>query len=327
MGSATLIIDQRGSRLERATLGVARLTAKNGETQRIGLYGLSGIVVQGDALISASLLREAHDAGVTVTLLSGRGSGKPTHLFPFAGNLLRLRLAQYRCHADIDCRLTVARALVAEKIRQQQHWLLAHGTTITMERFVHATEEATNMNSLRGIEGAAAARYFSAWPDLWPQPWHFVNRNRRPPRDPVNALLSLGYTMALHHIGRLSGLRGLDPLLGCLHEIHPGRPSFPLDLLEPLRPVVDQWVWEFLGQGAIAPKQFSISPTEGCRLDKEGRTIFFERWFQTGDPGLRRVSRNTLARIIGLWRRHGILPATKAVSDPRIEMEENLRSP
>ena len=327
MGSATLIVDQRGSRLERASPGVVRLTSPDGESQRIGLLGLSGIVVQGDAMLSASLLREAHDAGVAVTLLPGRGPGEPAHLLPFSGHLLRLRLAQYRCHADAHCRLSVARALVVEKIRQQQRWLLAHDAHMPMERFIHAATEAANLESLRGVEGAAAACYFSAWPTLWPQPWPFVKRSRRPPRDPVNAMLSLGYTMAMHHVGRFAGLRGLDPQLGCLHETRPGRPSFSLDLMEPLRPPVDQWVWRFLDQGFLSPDRFTCSTVEGCRLDKEGRAIFYSQWFQTGEHGVRRVARSTLALVIGLWRHHGALAAADAGSGGRTGTEEEPPPP
>jgi CRISPR-associated endonuclease Cas1 len=94
-----------------------------------------------------------------------------------------------------------------------------------MRRLAAETSGAPSLDALMGLEGAAAARYFGLWATAWQQPWHFPGRNRRPPRDPVNALLSLGYTLALNPVGQQAALRGLDVSLGFLHAPHSGRPG------------------------------------------------------------------------------------------------------
>ena len=122
------------------------------------------------------------------------------------------------------------------------------------------------------------------------------------------ALLSLSYTLALKYIGRLASLRGLEPALGFLHEPFRGRPSLALDLLEPVRPWVDQWVWQLLiMHKALSPAQFACSPAEGCRLDKEGRAIYFARWHQAEEEWLRSPARQALALLLKTLRRspHG----------------------
>jgi CRISPR-associated protein Cas1 len=107
---------------------------------------------------------------------------------------------------------------------------------------------------------------------LWDKSWHFEERNRRPPRDPVNALLSLSYTIIGNSIGQLATIRGLDIsfeakvfgknicLEGFLHIPHKGRPSLALDLVEPVRPWVDQWLWQNIQKTELlTPKHFTLS--------------------------------------------------------------------
>ena len=92
------------------------------------------------------------------------------------------------------------------------------------------------------------------------KPWHFKERNRRPPRDPVNALLSLSYTIIGNSIGQLATIRGLDVSLGFLHIPLKGRPSLALDLVEPVRPWVDQWLWQNIQKTELlTPKHFTLS--------------------------------------------------------------------
>lgn len=154
-----------------------------------------------------------------------------------------------------------------------------------------------------GIEGAASARYFAAWGRLWEPPWEFPRRSRRPPRDPINALLSLSYTLALQYVGRMAVLRGLDTALGFLHTPQPGRPSLALDLLEPVRPWIDQWVWQSLnGRRLLKTDHFVFNRADGCRLNKEGRGLFYAAWHQDEAHWLRRPARNGLALVLNALR-------------------------
>ena len=147
-----------------------------------------------------------------------------------------------------------------------------------------------------------------AWRTLWDNAWEFKERNRRPPRDPVNALLSLSYTLAGNSIGQLASTRGLDISLGFLHAPLNGRPSLALDLLEPVRPWIDQWIWQQVDKGLLTPKQFSNNLEQGCRLDKEGRQAFFSAWYDEAEPWLEKHKRESLAHILKTIRKYRPIP-------------------
>jgi CRISPR-associated protein Cas1 len=299
MAVMSLLIDRRGSEIALHNTGVVEVRHEDGTTHRIGLSGLRRIIVQGDARVSASLLRAGREHGVAFVLAAGRGRGETAHLFPEHRAGLALRLAQYRAHLEPDRRLALARALVHAKLEQQVLWLEAQGLdAATVRRFLAEAGAAPGIPELMGVEGAAAARYFALWGRLWREPWRFTGRNRRPPRDPVNALLSLSYMLALNRVGQMAALRGLDPALGFLHAPLNGRPALALDLLEPVRPWVDQWVWRLLERGALRPDDFTDSAQEGCRLSKEGRAVYYREWHVDEDQWLPRPARHALAIVL-----------------------------
>ncbi len=105
-------------------------------------------------------------------------------------------------------------------------------------------------------------------------------------------------TLALTQVGRRAALRGLDLSLGFLHAPMPNRPALALDLLEPVRPRVDQWVWRLLESGALRPEDFTNSSEEGCRLGKEGRSVFFREWHTSEDQWLPKPARHALAIVL-----------------------------
>ncbi len=145
------------------------------------------------------------------------------------------------------------------------------------------------------------------WRSLWEKRWGFNERNRRPPRDPVNALLSLGYTLAEHSLGQLVCTRGLDVGIGFLHTPVSNRSSLLLDLLEPVRPWVDEWLWQQVQKELLTPKQFYQEKDRGCRLDKEGRGAFFPAWYDEAEDWLHAPMRDSLALLLGELR-HSVGP-------------------
>jgi CRISP-associated protein Cas1 len=298
MPAMTLIVDRRGACLDLGGPGVVRVRYDEDETHRVGLHGLRRIVLQGDAQVSASLLRACSEAGIGLVLAAGRGRSEPVQIFPAARGQVGLRLAQYRYHADLSQRLVLARKLVMGKIEHQALWLEAHGVDAKLKRFAEGASQAPDLATLMGMEGAASARYFAVWGTLWQVPWSFNGRNRRPPRAPINALLSLGYALALNYVGRMAALRGLDLAIGFLHAPQTSRPALALDLLEPLRPWADQWVWQLGHSGRLRPDHFTYSQMEGCRLDKEARAVFFDEWHGAEDEWLKRPARNALALVL-----------------------------
>ena len=154
-----------------------------------------------------------------------------------------------------------------------------------------------------GIEGNVSKEYLSQWRKLWSANWKFKERNRRPPQDPVNALLSLSYTMAGNLVGQRLTHYGLELAVGFLHIPQRNRPSLALDVLEPVRPWVDEWLWQQVQGGLFTPKHFYQTKENGCRLDKKGRSIFFSSWYSEAEPFLEKVIRDSVAELLVMLRK------------------------
>ncbi len=170
--------------------------------------------------------------------------------------------------------------------------------------------EPVGLATLRGFEGAAARAYFGGIGSVFAPGLGFSGRNRRPPRDPVNVCLSLSYTMAHLQAVQSCITAGLDPLLGFYHRPSFGRESMASDLIEPLRPAIDLWVWQnLLRQGPLTADHFSLDKG-ACILGKTGRAVYYRQWEQDSKPWARwlRLQCQTLARSLRqqgeLWLAH-----------------------
>jgi CRISPR-associated protein Cas1 len=186
-----------------------------------------------------------------------------------------------------------------------------------LERQRLALAEAPNLPALMGLEGAAAAAWFGWLADHLPAHWKFAGRNRRPPRDPVNALLSLGYTLLGAEMLSVVQEAGLDPALGFLHGVAPGRESLMLDLIEALRPGVDMFVLGLLDT-TLTPDLFTRQPVQGCRMNKEGRALFYPAW-----ANARRAWPLPLAPSIGLGGKPEVMAT--AEDGPDAQTDQSLR--
>lgn len=145
-----------------------------------------------------------------------------------------------------------------------------------VERQAQAARSAASIDSLRGIEGTAAARYFQGLAGMVPAGFGFDGRNRRPPRDPVNALLSFGYVLVGNELQALLDAMGFDPYLGFYHQIDYGRPSLALDLLEEFRAaLVDRFSAGLLNLGILRPEDFGETPEKGRILRREAMKTYF----------------------------------------------------
>ena len=280
----SLFVDRRGVHLEIESGAI--VFRESGE--RIGtvpLAPLTRVFLRGDVQLSAGLLGKLGEHGVGVVVLSGR-VGKPSLLLARPHNDASRRVEQIRKSLDPDFCLVCAQDLVARKIERQIEWFdilreadmqvryeLTHANQILREHHRRVLQ-ATSLGSLRGIEGAAAASYFNALRAVVPEGLHFRNRNRRPPRDPFNALLSLTYTLLHAELAiALYGV-GLDPYVGFYHQMDFGRESLASDLLEPLRPVADRFVLMLFRKQVLRNEDFSTT-TAGCMLGKAGRARFY----------------------------------------------------
>jgi CRISPR-associated protein Cas1 len=162
---------------------------------------------------------------------------------------------------------------------------------------------ATAVEQIRGCEGAAAAAHFRALASVFAPALGFTGRNRRPPRDPVNAVLSLGYTLLHFDAVRACHMAGLDPLIGFYHRPAFGRESLACDLVEPLRPHFDRWAWEQFRSRALREDHFATSAS-GCQLGKAGRARFYADYEHAARPW-RRWLRSRCAHLARQLRMRG----------------------
>jgi CRISPR-associated protein Cas1 len=272
----------------------------------VPLHMLERVVFYSAVQIESSLFARLADAGITVLAFGGRNAGKVAIIQGTAHNDGTRRIGQYRRYADPDWRRQWSRQLVLGKLKGQARLLhraldqradLRHPLTDGISRILQArsrvlSEPELTLESLRGIEGAAAVAYFQALTALFPPGLAFTGRNRRPPRDPVNAVLSLGYTLMHFEAVRACHVAGLDPIIGFFHELDFGRESLASDLIEPWRPNIDAWVWEQFRTRALREDHFTREG-DACLLGKTGRQHFYTAYEALAHPlrrGLRRYA-------------------------------------
>ena len=283
----SLYVDRRGVTLKAD--GEALVFYENSE--RVGtvpMAPLSRVYLRGDVTLSSSLLGKLGEKGIGVVVLSGR-KATPTMLLGRPHNDASRRVAQYRLSLETDFCLRFSRAVVESKLRAQAAFLLDHRESDMRSRYLltvvlrrletalAAVDQQTSLASLRGVEGAGAAAYFEGFGDLLPERLKFNRRNRRPPKDPVNAVLSLGYTL-LHAEAVLALYGGgLDPFVGFYHTLDFGRESLACDVVESLRVEVDRHALMLFRTEKLRLDDFSVAD-DACFLGKAGRSRFYAEW-------------------------------------------------
>jgi CRISPR-associated protein Cas1 len=258
----------------------------------IPIADISHVAVHGPITFTGPAIAGLLDAGIDVTLHSSaarlRGvihSHDPKNVF--------LTLAQVAAWNDPARRLAFARVLLASKIAGQRQLVHRHAR----DHGSAACEDATarlavlerkvlvedDLDAARGIEGAASSTYFGAFADMVGPEWAFPGRVRRPPRDPVNALLSFGYTLATAEVARHLLRASFDLRIGLVHGIRYGRESLALDLVEELRaPLVDRFTLRLLRRGQLKREDFIEREEDGAvRLTDDARRSYLEWWEET----------------------------------------------
>ncbi|WP_425395042.1 type I-C CRISPR-associated endonuclease Cas1c [Aeoliella sp.] len=290
----TLFVTTQGSYLAKDGEAVAVRVDKQPRL-RIPLHNLDGIVAFGQVGCSPALMAAAAGAGVTISMLSEHGRFLASIVGYTSGNVL-LRREQYRRADDIQRTLSLARAFVVGKVVNCRAVLLraardaAQGDrkdalTAAAKRLAGRLIEinqAETVDILRGLEGEAATQYFAAFPQLLTQPspgFEFTKRTRRPPTDPINALMSFVYTLLLHDVRSACEATGLDAAVGYLHRDRPGRPGLALDLMEEFRPyLADRLVFSLINRGQVSPKGFQTQETGGVVMDDTTRKQVLVSW-------------------------------------------------
>jgi CRISP-associated protein Cas1 len=284
----TLYVTTQGAFLSKEGECV-RVARDDAPPSLIPIHGVGGIVTFGRVGISPSLLGYCAERGVTVTWFTEHGRFLARAEGPVSGNVL-LRRAQYRASDSKEHAAAIARSIVIGKVWNQRgvlrRALRDHGATVVeadretiarasdhLDRVLTGLGKDLSLDEVRGMEGDSARAYFSAFPKLLREPsFTFAERARRPPPDPVNALLSFVYALLTHDArSALEGV-GLDPAVGFLHRDRPGRPSLALDLVEEFRAwFADRLALTLINRRQLGASDFTILEGGTVRLTDAGR--------------------------------------------------------
>ena len=288
----TLYVQTQGMYLRRE--GETVVAEKDGEVKlRLPIHTLQGIVAFGNVMTSPFLLGLCAERGVSVSFLTEPGRFLARVQGPVSGNVL-LRLAQTRTYEDKSRKGDVARSFVIGKVMNARNVLQRrmrdHGETPSLreanERMLDVIRRLRDSESdaarVRGLEGEAGAVYFGVFNELLlagKENFAITSRNRRPPMDPTNALLSYLYTLLAHDCrGALEGV-GLDPQIGYLHEVRPGRPSLALDLMEEFRAVfADRVALSLVNLRQLEAKDFKKTESGAVEMTENARKTVLLAW-------------------------------------------------
>ncbi len=262
---------------------------------RVPVHNLGSIVCFGNVMCSPFLMGMCGEHNILMSFLTENGRFLARVHGPVSGNVL-LRKEQYRCSDDRQESARIARPIVLAKIANSRVVLLRalrdrpqtdgrkkiEKALADMGQNMEDLKQASDLDSIRGIEGIAANAYFDCFDGLITankETFFFAQRSRRPPMDAINALLSFAYTLLVHDVqSALEGV-GLDPAVGFLHRDRPGRPSLALDLMEELRAyLADRLVLSLVNRQQVAPGGFETTESGAVTMDEATRKTILVAW-------------------------------------------------
>ncbi len=286
----TLYVTSEGSWLRKDGENVV-VKVEGSERGRVPVHLLGGIVCFGSIGVTPALMGHCAEHGVCISLLGRNGQFLARVEGPVSGNVL-LRRRQYRLADDAKSTASIVGNIVTGKLLNQRtvirRALRDHGEKMSGEsrkglrdserRLTNAARRSRKQSltdKLRGIEGEAAQAYYRVFPDLVRNEdpaFEYKGRTRRPPLDPINALLSFLYTLLVHDCRSALESVGLDPAVGFLHRDRPGRPSLALDLMEELRPMfADRLALSLINRRQLSAKDFKTSISGAVTMRDEAR--------------------------------------------------------
>lgn len=268
------------------------VSVRQQEVFRIPVINIEGIVTFGYMGVSPGLMKLCTDNNVSIAFLSPHGRFVSRIQGQTRGNVL-LRRTQYQLVDDEAWTLHVAQVMIGGKIQNYRNilrrYIRDYGANEEVEVAAQALESfkrdvfrTADKAQLIGVEGMAANRYFEVLPQLMTQQreaFPFAGRNRRPPKDALNAMLSLAYTLVANDVTAALETVGLDPYVGFLHTMRPGRASLALDMVEELRAYLgDRFVLSLINRRQISPRDFLFQGEKGVTLTDNGRRTFLTAW-------------------------------------------------
>jgi CRISPR-associated protein Cas1 len=293
---------------------VLRIQTDDGKPTSIPLGMIGQLVIYANLKLETKVMAEIIHRDISIMFFSGFGKNRmPVYLSSGLSSSVMVRLTQHQAYSDSIIRLETAKWLISGKLKYQTTLIENIGILIsdespqqlvntqlddhdielvsqkaieTIKSALECVQTCETVESIQAYEGVSAAAWFTFLSKILPTYWKFSGRNRRPPKDPVNAIMSLTYTLTLNELKTIIQERGLDPCIGFLHTPLSGRDSFLLDMLERLRPGADAFLIQLLHDNMIQPDDFTLHKDHGCRLNKDGRGKYFASWadWQTSWP-------------------------------------------
>ena len=299
----TLIIDKEHSELHYQGNHLTVYCAGK-RVSSMPIKQLERVIVSPHVTITAGVLGVIAEQHVSLLVLNARLPQRTATLAGHYSGDNQRRLSQYQMSLRHLFCVQAATRLVALKIERQRTVLQdALQKRPELRRVLSkaikqldatmtplANPDINDLAVLNGLEGAAAAAYFQAYTRLFCTRLNFTGRNRRPPQDPVNAILSLSYTLLHHEAVNALKMYGLDPSIGFYHQAAYGRDSLACDVIEPLRPFLDRWIWRLFAQQTLTAGHF-VYDGPACLLTDAGKPIFYKQFFTAAKP-LKRLLRH-----------------------------------
>lgn len=283
---ATLYVTEPGARIEKEYRRLL-VTKEDEVLLRVPLSRVSDVVLVGWTGATTPALLALLDAGIELAFVSRSGKLRGRLVPPTAKNI-PLRHKQYERATEEGFCLEMARAIVGGKLRNERtlarrlcrgHAEIETGAIEEITLAIKQVDDAPDMDTLRGLEGAGARAYFRVFRQSLALEWGFEKRVRRPPGDPVNAMLSLGYTLLGQNMMTALEVVGLDPYDGFFHADKYGRPALALDLVEEFRSViVDSVVLTVVNKRMLMPDDFRPGPKGGVILGRSGLREFLSQY-------------------------------------------------
>jgi len=283
----TLYVMTQGAYLHRDHLTL-KVEVEKRDLLSVPIHHLNSVAVFGSVMVSPGAMELCVENGAAMTFLSMNGRIMARVDAPQSGNVLLRREQFRRADKEADC-AAIAKPIVAGKIQNARNLILRGAREAKEADDVRVLDDAAaalaaalkrlpgadNLDSIRGCEGEAARTYFGAINSLMRQQrreFEIAGRNRRPPLDPTNALLSFVYALLAHDCVAALTAAGLDPNVGFLHADRPGRPSLALDLMEEFRPLIaDRLVLTLINRKEVGPEGFIKREGGAVEMDEKTR--------------------------------------------------------
>lgn len=286
----TLYIDRRDTRLDVDRERILVHSPSLPRPLSIAFTYLSSIVISAKTQLHSHVLLACASRGIPVIILDPRSCESHAQYIPPSSKVVHRKIKQFEVLDQDGRRLGYAKQLVYSQALQQykllRYWFKNREIEQTnqdqlierLKTIIKMINTCQSLEQLRGLEGASAKIIFYTMSLLVPAWCKFKGRNRRPPRDPINVLLSLSYSLIYAECTRVLTAHAIDPMLGFYHEPVHGRYSLACDLTERIRTDIEKWVIQLILEEHLRPPHFTSSEQYPCVLNKDGRAIFYPLW-------------------------------------------------